>query len=166
MARRATHEITEGLPSVDIRSMVLQHGAMAADMRYRGQTFAVRIVWTPCHYGGQRAWFVCPVCGHRRAVLYFANTLLCRTCGGLNYAIQRTTEGNKAFLRAGKLRASLGWQTALIDPCGDRPRYMRRRTYDTLVRELHHQTMAAWAAYRKRMERTMERAKTMIERWG
>lgn len=158
MSKR-THGITEGLPHVDIRGMVLQHGAIWADVSRGGQTFTVQIVWTPCHYGGQRAWFICPVCGHRRAVLYFGDTMLCRTCGGLNYAIQRTTEGNKAFIRAGNLRAKLHWQTALIDPCGDRPRYMHRRTYDTLVHALHHQTMAAGAAYRKR-------ANAMIERWG
>ena len=146
--------------------MVLSHGVIAADMRYRGQTFTVGIVWTLCHYGGQRAWFICPVCWRKKAVLYFGDTLLCRTCEGLNYRIQRTTEGNKPFLRAGKLRAILGWQQAMIDPCGDRPRYMHRHTYDTLVHELHHQTMVAGAAYKKRMERTMERANALIERWG
>ncbi len=165
MSKR-THEITEGLPSVDIRGMVLQHGAIWADVSREGQTFAVQIVWTPCNYGGERAWFICPVCGHKRAVLYFDDTMLCRTCAGLNYRIQRTTEANKPFIRAGKLLAKLHWPTALIDQCNERPRYMHRRTYDRIVRELHHQTVQVVAAYRKRTERTMEWAKTMIERFG
>jgi len=43
MSKR-THEITEGLPSVDIRGMVLPHGAIAADVSQGGQTFTVQIV--------------------------------------------------------------------------------------------------------------------------
>jgi hypothetical protein len=32
----------------------------------------VRLKWTPCHYGGSRAWLLCPIanCGRRVAILY------------------------------------------------------------------------------------------------
>jgi hypothetical protein len=34
--------------------------------------YAVLLEWTRCHYGGERAWFRCPVigCGRRVAILY------------------------------------------------------------------------------------------------
>jgi hypothetical protein len=54
------------------------------------------LVWTSCHYGGQRPWFLCPgvmhgrVCGRRVAILYGAGRyFLCRHCYGLTYESQR-----------------------------------------------------------------------------
>ena len=44
---------------------------------------------TPCHYGGNRKWFLCPECDSRVGVLYGRNVLfLCRHCYRLPYASQ------------------------------------------------------------------------------
>ncbi len=44
---------------------------------------------TPCHYGGERLWFLCPRCDRRVGVLSGHGTLfLCRHCYQLPYASQ------------------------------------------------------------------------------
>jgi hypothetical protein len=56
-------------------------------------TYPVRLVTTPCHFGGVRWWFVCPLstggvaCGRRVRKLYRAGRYFgCRRCLGLTYA--------------------------------------------------------------------------------
>ena len=55
--------------------------------------YNVKIVTTPCYFGGYRYWFICPltvngqVCGRRVAKLYKAgNYFGCRHCQGLTYS--------------------------------------------------------------------------------
>ncbi len=50
----------------------------------------VGVTSTPCRFGNQRWWFICPssACGRRVAKLYFPpgeNQYLCRHCHGLSY---------------------------------------------------------------------------------
>ena len=55
--------------------------------------YKVRLTWTPCHFGGRRWWFICPLivdgkaCSHRVGVLYLANGKYfgCRHCHNLTY---------------------------------------------------------------------------------
>lgn len=48
---------------------------------------------TPCNYGGERLWFLCPHCGRRVAVLYGVGVhFLCRECYSLPYASQMKGE--------------------------------------------------------------------------
>jgi hypothetical protein len=56
---------------------------------------AVPLVWTPCNFGGERPWFICPRagCGRRVAVLYGPGRyFLCRHCHDLGYQSQREDE--------------------------------------------------------------------------
>ncbi len=61
----------------------------------------VQPIWlsyTPCNYGGTRAWFRCPglPCGRKVAVLYKAGKyFVCRSCCGLRYLSQRTSLTNR-----------------------------------------------------------------------
>jgi len=44
---------------------------------------------TPCNYGGERLWFLCPRCSTRVGILYGYGTLfLCRHCYRLPYSTQ------------------------------------------------------------------------------
>ena len=44
---------------------------------------------TPCNYGGERLWFLCPNCKKRVAILYSASKLfLCRHCYQIPYSSQ------------------------------------------------------------------------------
>ncbi len=63
--------------------------------------YKVRLVWTPCHFGGRRWWFICPlivngrVCNRRVGVLYLASGKYfgCRHCYNLTY--ERSKESHK-----------------------------------------------------------------------
>jgi hypothetical protein len=50
---------------------------------------AVRLEYTPCHMGGERVWFGCPVCHRRCAVLFMrAKRFACHKCQRLTYSSQ------------------------------------------------------------------------------
>ena len=68
--------------------------------------YEVPVVWTPCNFGGERPWFVCPGsrCGGRRvAKLYHppggARYYLCRHCYDLTYYSRQTWDKQLAFYR-------------------------------------------------------------------
>ena len=59
----------------------------------------VTITTTPCHYGGTRRWFLCPMkndgvlCKKRVAILYLKEgSFGCRHCHHLTYSSQNKTE--------------------------------------------------------------------------
>jgi hypothetical protein len=74
-----------------------------------GLDYSVRLVSTPCHLGGVRWWFTCPlaadgrVCGRRVRKLYLRGTHFgCRRCHGLTYrSCQESDKRVYALLRAG-----------------------------------------------------------------
>jgi hypothetical protein len=46
----------------------------------------VPLDWTPCHFGGERPWFICGNCGRRVAVIYAGGKYFaCRHCYDLTY---------------------------------------------------------------------------------
>jgi len=50
--------------------------------------YRIALAKTPCHFGGERFWFVCPCCGRRAGKLFLGNRdgrFLCRTCQNLSY---------------------------------------------------------------------------------
>jgi hypothetical protein len=60
--------------------------------------------FTPCHYGDQRKWFLCPRCNARVAVLYGAGTYFyCRHCYQLPYSSQNLGELNRMIEQKHKL---------------------------------------------------------------
>jgi hypothetical protein len=68
--------------------------------------YQVPVVWTPCNFGGERPWFVCPGsrCGGRRVTkLYLppggARYYLCRHCHDLTYHSRQTWDKQLAFYR-------------------------------------------------------------------
>jgi hypothetical protein len=90
----------------------------------------VPLVWTKCHFGGERCWFRC-CCGRRAAILYMRNApvFACRHCCGLVFASQREIPRHRAIRRAQKLRMRLGGSANLAEPLPERPRGMHRRTF-------------------------------------
>jgi hypothetical protein len=99
------------------------------------EQYPVRIERTACHLGGSRAWFICPAlgCGRRVAVLYGSGTFACRHCHQLAYASSREDVGDRAMRRADRLRARLGWQPGVVNEEGDKPKWMRWRTFERLT---------------------------------
>jgi hypothetical protein len=103
----------------------------------------VPVEWTPCNYGGQRAWFRCPGsgCGRRVAILYGRGPFACRDCHGLAYYSQRCSDHIRALARAQAIRERLGTSANMYEPFPDKPRRMHWRTYARLFRE--HETANA-----------------------
>jgi hypothetical protein len=98
----------------------------------------VPIVWTSCHFGGRRPWFVCSdysgrYCGRQIAVLYDAGGLFaCRRCYGLAYTSQQEAPIYRGLAVAQKIRERLGGSTDIFDAFPDKPRGMHWKTYDRL----------------------------------
>jgi hypothetical protein len=96
----------------------------------------IRLLRTPCNYGGSRNWFQCPVggCGQRVGILYRAGrTLACRHCSELRYSSQREDSGGRRLRRARKLLARLGLSTEKLVPgLTAKPKGMQLNTWQRL----------------------------------
>lgn len=91
---------------------------------------------TPCHFGGTRPWWICPVCGRRSGVLYgWRGHYACRKCQCIRYASQYEKGIDRALRRADKARIRLGCKPGLgsVPP---RPKGMHQRTYQTHFRAI------------------------------
>ena len=122
-------------------------GTEAEDVEER-----VPLVRTAQPFGGERAWFACPGCSRRCAVLYGSQRFLCRVCVALPYGSQREPAHERLLRRVQGLRARLGGELyASLDlPFPPRPKRMRRTTYRRLrARAVRlERAMAAAAAER------------------
>jgi hypothetical protein len=102
---------------------------------WKSEEYPVGLSWTPCTFGGQRAWFTCPAagCGRRVAILYGGSIFACRHCYRLVYRSQRESIGDRAARRAEKIRARLGWEPGILNGRGDRPKGMHGGTFERLT---------------------------------
>jgi hypothetical protein len=117
----------------------------------RAASCRIPLVTTPCHLGGARAWFLCPRCRTRRAVLYFGGaTFACRTCLRLGYLSESMTVLDRLWRKQSKLEARLG-------PEGEKPKRMRWRTYERLLDKIDEVEVAKDAAWRPGFARLAER---------
>jgi hypothetical protein len=117
----------------------------------------VPIVWTECHLGGERPWFLCEGfsagrrCGRRAAVLYEAGGVFaCRHCCRLAYTSQRETPLYRSMRRARKIRARLGASPSLADALPGKPKGMHRTTYQRLLVQAQRAEAAVMTATERR----------------
>lgn len=96
----------------------------------------VGLSWTPCNFGGERPWFVCPgvvngiACGRRVTILYGPGKyFLCRHCYDLRYESQRENTMHRALRRAQKIRTRLGGSANMMELFPERPKGMHHDTY-------------------------------------
>ena len=97
----------------------------------------VRLAFTPCNFGGERPWFLCPnlLCPRQRvAKLYFgASGFLCRNCYQLTYPSQQGGPEDRALRQLHKINTRLGMADGLPDSAlPQRPKRMRKKTYALL----------------------------------
>ena len=120
--------------SVQFDSVILDYRQREYGGDWEEVNYPVRLDWTACHYGGRRAWWLCPVqgCGRRVAVLYGGTVFACRQCQRLAYASQRETPDARASRRANKLRERLGWNPGILNSNGGKPKGMHWRTFARL----------------------------------
>lgn len=96
--------------------------------RYEAVHLTVRR--TICNFGGNRPWFVCPLCLENRLVLaYSRQTWACRGCQKLAYASESLDAISRGW------RAQARWE-ALLDDNRKRPKGMWRKTHERLLRKL------------------------------
>jgi hypothetical protein len=93
---------------------------------------SVPLEWTPCNFGGERPWFVCPEvsCGRRVTILYGPGKyFLCRHCYDLSYESQREDKKDRALRRAQRIRRRLGGSANMPEQFPERPKGMHHDTY-------------------------------------
>jgi hypothetical protein len=93
----------------------------------------VQLVREPCHLGGTRLYVACPSCSRRALKLHlFDGMFVCRTCCALPYRSQSETDRDRAMRKARRLGRRLGLDAALGGDIGQRPKWMRQRTFKRL----------------------------------
>ena len=94
------------------------------------------VVWRLCHFGGQRAYFLCRC--HRCVVkLYRAGPrFLCRHCYRLAFTSQSETRLERAERGARKIRTRLGGEPDTGLPPPGKPKGVHRATCDRLLQHL------------------------------
>jgi len=104
----------------------------------------IAISFSPCAFGGRRAWFVCGLCQRRAFRLFLyphffigekrLDRFYCRVCLGLTYDQRRTKDVlTLGQMRARRVQKKLGDTSQLWDTPPDKPKYMRWRTYERLA---------------------------------
>jgi len=113
---------------------------------WQSPNFPVTVERTPCHYGGSRPWFRCPLngCGRRVAILYAGAVFACRHCYRLGYPSQREALHARALRRTRAIRVKLGGSPSFSQPFPAKPKGMHRRTYRRLRSKAHQAEQQNW----------------------
>lgn len=94
----------------------------------------VSLSFTPCHFGGQRAWFNCPWCLRRVGSLFYGSWgLRCRHCLGLRHASSQESKQDRAWRRYHKLRRRLLGSQPDTGQTPAKPPRMHWQTYRRLL---------------------------------
>lgn len=147
----------------DAREVSLVYTSTTLDGRREEHRPRITVEWTPCTFGGRRAWFRCPRCGRRCAVVYVRRTTACRGCHRLAYASQREDASQRAHRRGRKLMERLGvkgqdaWDLALDPWQAPKPPRMRWATYKRIVTAADDAEEARVAALLPGMKRLLRR---------
>jgi len=104
---------------------------------WQNSRYAVRLEWSTCHFGGERAWFRCPGrnCGRRVALLYLCDYFLCRHCLNLAFECQHEDSYSRTLRHSQKLRVKLGGSGSMIDGFPEKPKGMHFKTYIRMAQE-------------------------------
>lgn len=129
------------------------------------QAYSVLLERTPCHYGGNRVWFICPAvgCNRRVAKLYGGTIFACRQCHQLNYASQQSSKRDVGNDRSWRLRQKMGCNLGWMDIPAEyvsRPKGRHRTTHARDVVRLARydaQAEASFSAFTSRTEAMLSR---------
>lgn len=131
----------ERVGAIDIRAeldrVVLSYNHHRNEGAWQHEEYPVFFDWTPCNYGGQRPWFVCPArgCRCRVGMLYGGGIFACRHCYQLAYESQRETASDRALTRMQNIRMRLGGSANTLEPFPTKPKGMHWGTYERLRSE-------------------------------
>ncbi len=101
---------------------------------------------TPCNYGGERVWFICPSCGKRVAVLYSGGKYFaCRGCCNLTYQSCNETAMDRKYRRANDLRRRIGAKPGCFNSLPIfKPKGMHQTTWNRIrweIQQIEYQGM-------------------------
>ena len=95
-----------------------------------------QVIWfdrTPCYYGGERKWFLCPECDSRVGILYGRDVLfLCRNCYRLPYASQGEDCLSRMNRKFDKISNKLEADEYTVTDDLWKPKHMHWRTFYNL----------------------------------
>lgn len=116
--------------------------------KWKQEAYRVPITWTECHLGGSRPWFCCPAagCGRRVAILYGGAIFACRRCYRLAYPSSRENECYRAARRLNSFRNRCGWDDGFLSGIGEKPKWMRWATFESIEEEHELLTLRALQA--------------------
>ncbi|PLS87272.1 MAG: hypothetical protein CYG60_02820 [Actinobacteria bacterium] len=138
---------TDELPALDVRKLMREGLIGPGQEQLEG---VAHLEWTPCNFGGERPWFVCPGegCARRVAILYGPSPRqpLCRRCRDLAYESQREDGIARAKRRAEKARSRL-------PPSGTRPKGMHHATFQKLAQDYQSASEEHEACIQERLAR-------------
>ena len=93
----------------------------------------ISLTCTTPGYGGHQAWFVCPACSRRRAILYLRGEFRCRDCHGLAYQSQRWGKVERLVQRTKRIGGRLDGISVAGDFIPMRPKWMQKRTFERVL---------------------------------
>ncbi len=144
----ATHQLQWLVISKRVLSASLRLERNHLAVEHDGGCQVVGLARTPCHFGGQRSWFLCPCCYRRVGVLYLGQSgFLCRHCYALPYASQFETYSGRMMRKVRKIRRRLGTSISLLEPIRERPKGMHRVTFQRLAQTEAMTTQQIIGAY-------------------
>ena len=152
--------VVKYLVSVSARERYIKLTHETRDDDEREISYRVSLLQTPCHLGGYRWWFSCPLSGRRTFRLFLPNgarRFASRSSYRLGYICQRETRVDRLMRKARKLHRQLGgdWHDDEYPP---KPKWQRWRTYERKVAASQRADQRADDAWGVGAMRLLERA--------
>jgi hypothetical protein len=138
----------------DFNCVVLMYNHRAyGNSEWTKAEYTVWLEWTRCHFGGERAWFLCPHagCGRRVAILWGGTIFYCRQCYNLAYESQNETAHDRALRKYQAIRMKLGGSGSLAEDFPDKPRGMHWKTYQRLCSKAEDAEGRSWPPWMLRI---------------
>ena len=158
-ARGQAWECVEGVP---VRFVLFEIKQDRLLLKYvyqspeKEEQLVIETIWldhTPCNFGGKRAWFKCPECDNRVAVLFRADRRFrCRKCHKLSYQTQSWDELDRYGHKARKIRIKLGGSGSLGEAFPPKPVGMHLKTYFTLMQKAVNAEQKFWTLAGEKVE--------------
>lgn len=138
--------------------------------------YKVKLVTTPCNFGGVRYWFICPLvvdgksCLRRVGKLYLppgGKYFGCRHCYDLTYESCKKSgsfhyeNAEKHAKRMRKIREQLGGTSSLIERFPQRPKGMSFLKYDKLISEYMELAEKMYAGMEADLKRSMDKLESL-----
>lgn len=117
---------------LDIKAKLVDNELQITYRNHKKHAYTIQISKVPCHLGGYRTYFICPLCTSRKRKLYLTDksVFLCRTCLNLTYATQLLRPTRRCDFMSDKIK------NIIIDQGGDleskKPKGMFKAEYERL----------------------------------